>query len=112
MQTKHLWALIDIRIRFVLLNMFKPSSILLLTVLRGCFFCGSFLLFMFHVCLCYVILSVSCSLVTTCWDRTDLLALLCVVISCACVTFPYGVLGQVWYLIVSIPDLYFPFFSP
>ena len=21
------------------------------------------------------------------------------------VTFPYGVLGQVWYLIVSIPDL-------
>ena len=23
------------------------------------------------------------------------------------VTFPYGVPGQVWYLVVSIPDLYF-----
>ena len=26
-------------------------------------------------------------------------------LSCAFVTFPYGVLGQVWYSIVSIPDL-------
>ena len=26
-------------------------------------------------------------------------------LSCVFVTFPYGVLGQVWYLIVSIPDL-------
>ena len=26
-------------------------------------------------------------------------------ISCAFLTFPYVVLGQVWYLIVSIPDL-------
>ena len=26
---------------------------------------------------------------------------------CAFVTFPYGVLGQVWYLFVSIPDLSF-----
>ena len=24
---------------------------------------------------------------------------------CVFVTFPYGILGQVWYLIVSIPDL-------
>ena len=24
---------------------------------------------------------------------------------CIFVTFPYGVLGQVWYLIVSVPDL-------
>ena len=36
---------------------------------------------------------------------TDLLALLCVVYSCVFVTFPYGVMGQVWYLIVSIPDI-------
>ena len=35
-----------------------------------------------------------------------LLTLLCVVFSCVFVTFPCGVLGQVWYLIVSIPDLY------
>ena len=37
--------------------------------------------------------------------RVDLLALLYVVFSCVFVTFPYGVLGQVWYLIVSIQDL-------
>ena len=33
----------------------------------------------------------------------DLLALVCDV--CVFVTFPCGILGQVWYLIVSIPDL-------
>ena len=34
-------------------------------------------------------------LLVTCWERVDLLALLCVTFSCAFVTFPYGVLGQV-----------------
>ena len=28
-----------------------------------------------------------------------------VVLNCVVVTFPCGILGQVWYLIVSIPDL-------
>ena len=28
-----------------------------------------------------------------------------VVSSCEFATFPFGILGQVWYLIVSIPDL-------
>ena len=28
-----------------------------------------------------------------------------VVSNCEFVTFPFGILGQVWYLIVSIPDL-------
>ena len=32
-------------------------------------------------------------------------ALLCVMFPCVFVTFPYGGLGQVWFLIVSIPDL-------
>ena len=41
----------------------------------------------------------------TCWERAELLALLFVVFSCAFVTFQFGVLGQAWYLIVSIPDL-------
>ena len=27
-----------------------------------------------------------------------------VMFNCVFVTFPYGILGQVWYLIVSIPD--------
>ena len=35
--------------------------------------------------------------------RADLFALVCDVY-CDFVTFPFGNLGQVWYLIVSIPD--------
>ena len=50
-------------------------------------------------------MSVPCSLVATCWERADLLALLYVMFSCVFVAFPFGVLGQGWYLIVSIPDL-------
>ena len=30
--------------------------------------------------------------------------LLIVMLNCVFVTFPFGILGQVWYLIVSIPD--------
>ena len=40
----------------------------------------------------------------TCWERADLLALVCGVQLWVC-HFPIGILGQVWYLIVSIPDL-------
>ena len=65
--------------------------------------------FFFHFCLRYVGLSVPCSLVITCWERADLLALLCVLISCIRVTFSYGVHFQVWYLIVSIPDIWLLF---
>ena len=43
-----------------------------------------------------VYLSVSCSLAITCWERADLLALLCVVFSYVFVTFPYSVSDQVW----------------
>ena len=87
--------------------MFKPcSNYYLLTVPRRCFFCGPLLLFTFHVYLCYAALSFPCILVITCWERADLLALLCVMFSCVCVHFPYGVSAKVWYLIVSIPDLY------
>ena len=51
------------------------------------------------------VLSVPCSLVVTCWKRVNLLALLYVMFSCVFVSFRNGVLGQVWYLIASIPDL-------
>ena len=47
--------------------------------------------------------SVYMCFVVTCWERADLLALVCGVY-CVC-HFPIGILGQVWYLIVSIPDL-------
>ena len=49
-------------------------------------------------------MSVSCSLVVTCWERADLLAFLYVMFSCVFVTFSLGVLGQVLNLIVMIPD--------
>ena len=45
--------------------------------------------------------SVYMCFVVTCWERADLLALVCGVYC----HFPNGILGQVWYLIVSIPDL-------
>ena len=54
--------------------------------------------------LCFVSAVLSC-LVVTCWERADLLDLLYVMFSCVFVTFPCGVLGQVWSLIVLIPDL-------
>ena len=47
-------------------------------------------------------MSVSCSLVVTCCERADFLTLLYVMVSHAFVTFPYGALAQVRYL---IPDL-------
>ena len=87
--------------------MFKPSSNFLadrLTVPRWCFFCGSFLLLVFSVSV-ILSLSVPSSIVVTCWERADLLALLYVMFYCVFITLPNGVLGLVWYLIVSIPDL-------
>ena len=54
---------------------------------------------------CHVFLSVHCSLVLTCWERADLLALWYMTFYCDFVTFPCGVLGQVLCLVVSIPDL-------
>ena len=44
--------------------------------------------------------SVYMCLVVTCWEKAYLSALVCGVFH-----FPIGILGQVWYLIVSIPDL-------
>ena len=41
----------------------------------------------------------------TCWEKADLLALVCGV-WLSCCHFPIDILGQVWCLIVSIPDLF------
>ena len=54
-------------------------------------------------CGCHAFASVHFCLVVTCWEMADLLALVCGV-HCDFATFPFGILGQVWYLIVSIPD--------
>ena len=51
----------------------------------------------------HAFVSVHCCLVITCWEMADLLSLVSDVYCCF-VTFPCGILGQVWYLIVSIPD--------
>ena len=83
--------------------MFKPASNFLTDSFKAVL-CGSFLLFVFSVCLCHTVLSVHCSLVVTCWERADILALFYVMFSCVLVTFQYGVQGQVMCLIVLIPD--------
>ena len=63
--------------------------------------------FVDHLCfLCFSCFRV-CSLLPCghpCWERADLLALAGDVY-CIFVTFPFGILGQVWYLIVSFLDL-------
>ena len=48
---------------------------------------------MFRVC--HAFLSVHCSLVVTCKEGGNLLALLCVMFCCVFVTFPCGVMGEV-----------------
>ena len=59
---------------------------------------------LFMPCVCHAFTSVLCCLVVICKERADLLALICDVY-CDFITFPFGILGQVWYLSVSIPDL-------
>ena len=54
---------------------------------------------------CRAFLSVHCSLVVTCLEMAGHLALLYIMFYYVSVTFPRGVLGQVCYLIVSIPEL-------
>ena len=100
----------EFRVRLVTLNIFKPSSNLFTdsskAVLLLCIF------FVIYVCFCCAVLSVHCSLVITCWARAKFLALLCVMFSCAFLTLPYGVLGQMRCLIVFIPDLCLLYFAP
>ena len=60
-----------------------------------------------HLCyVCFFIyhafVSVLCCRVVTWRDLADLLAFVCDV-DCDFVTFPFGILEQVWYLFVSIP---------
>ena len=76
------------------MNCFSPT----VTVPRRYIFCGSFVL-----CLsCFLRLFVAAL-----WSpaRKGLTSwLLFMVFNCVFVAFPYGILGQVWYLSVLIPD--------
>ena len=58
----------------------------------------------FMYCACHAFASVYCCLVVYCWERADLMAFVCDVY-CVFATFPFGILSQVWYLILSFPDL-------
>ena len=102
MQTKHICALIHIWIKSEVGALSPPvkyftdrsKAVLLLWII--CVF----------LCLVFLMLShlIIVALWSPCSERTDLLALVGDVY-CIFVTFPCGILGQVWYLIVSFPDL-------
>ena len=56
---------------------------------------------MFFVsCVSHAFASVNCCLMVTCWERADILAIVGDDY-CIFVTFPGGILGQVWHLMVS-----------
>ena len=110
------YALLCVFSRFALILMLASATsmwerrldlkfyVFLLTIPWRCFFCGSFLLLMLRVCHA-ILSSIYCSLVVTCLERADLLALLYVVIYCV-LSLPHkGVLGQMWYLSVLVADL-------
>ena len=58
----------------------------------------------FVFCVSHAFASVRCCLVVTCWERAHVFALVGDVYYIF-VTFPCDIPGQVWYLIVSFPDL-------
>ena len=94
------YVIVLVRVRLVQSNIIKPSSYFLNDRCKVVIL----LLIFFVICVsCHTVLSFPCSLVITCWERADLLALLHVMFSCVFITFTYGVVGQVWYLIVWIP---------
>ena len=106
MQIKHICVLIHIWTKGEIgapLNRFKPSS----KIFYWPFQCGTsfvdLLCFsvLYLLCLCTNLLHVPCGhLLGKGWPLGS--RLWCLTVSCY---FPIGILGQVWYLIVSIPDL-------
>ena len=60
---------------------------------------------LFLYCVCHAFASADCCHVVSCWERADLLSLVFFVLNCVFVTFLFGILGLVWYLIVLITDL-------
>ena len=92
--TKHLCVLNHIRIKSVVgtVNMFKPSS----NRSKAVLLCGSLLLFVF------IFAVHSCLFLEALWSpsREGLTSWLNLMFSCVFVTFPYSVMGQVWYQII------------
>ena len=84
----------------VLIHMFKHSSNFLTDCSKAVLLLWIFFLICVRVCLCHTVLYVPSSLVVTCWEGAELLALVFVMFSYVFVTFLSGALVQVWYLIV------------
>ena len=97
------WSTSELRVRLAPLNRFKPSSKIFYWPFQGGTSFVDLLCFCSVLCLLCFVPSVYMCFVVTCWERADLLALVCGVLWVC--HFPIGILGQVWYLIVSIPDL-------
>ena len=102
---------VELRVRLAPLNRFKPSSKIFYWPFQG----GTS--FVDLLCFCSVLcLLCLCARLFICalWSPagkglTSWLCLGCLLWVCH---FPIGILGQVWYLIVSIPDLCtFPYFE-
>ena len=98
------WSTSELRVRLAPLNRFKPSSKIFYWPFQGGTSFVDLLCFCSVLCLqCFVrvCLYVLCGhLLGKGWPLgSRLWCLLCVC------HFPIGILGQVWYLIVSIPDL-------
>ena len=100
MQTKHLCVLFHIRMKGLGCyreTSLRPPVIFLLTVSRRYFFCGSFSLF--------VVVFATLRLFLEALEKGRPLGSLICDVSYVFVTFPFVVMGQVWYLILPIPDL-------
>ena len=98
------WSTSELRVRLAPLNRFKPSSKILYWPFQGGTSFVDLLCFCSVLCLlCFVrvCLYVLCGhLLGKGWPLGS--RLWCLLWVCH---FPIGILGQVWYLIVSIPDL-------
>ena len=81
------WSTSGLRVRLAPLNRFKPSSKIFYWPFQGGTSFVDLLCFCFDLCLLCLCASVYMCFVVTCWERADLLALVCGVF-CEFVTFP------------------------
>ena len=81
------WSTSELRVRLAPLDRFKPSSKLLYWPFQGGTSFVDLLCFCSVLCLLCLCASVYMCFVVTCWERADLLALVCGVF-CEFVTFP------------------------
>ena len=98
------WSTSELRVRLAPWNQFKHScKKVFLTAPRRYFFCGSFVFFCFLCFSCFRVCSLlPCGhLLEKGWPLSSFLVMFIIFF----VTFPFGILGQVWYLMVSFPDL-------